>query len=110
MADRSSYSPSPDFVNRAHVSGPDAYAQLRQRAAADPEAFWGELAEKELHWFEKWSRTLDWKAPAAGEHTLVSRAIDVRANVQPAEDDPAIKLKKTYWEDNAQFTRTIAVS
>ena len=30
-----------------------------------PEAFWGELAEKELHWFEKWSQTLDWKPPFA---------------------------------------------
>src|SRR5882724_12562924 len=65
MADRSSYSPSPDFVKRAHIPGPDAYAQLRKRAADDPEGFWGELAEKELHWFEKWSRTLDWKAPFA---------------------------------------------
>jgi acetyl-CoA synthetase len=43
----------------------DAYLDLRERAARDPEAFWGELAEKELAWFEKWSQTLDWKPPFA---------------------------------------------
>ncbi len=43
----------------------DTYRELRERAAHDPEAFWGELAEKELFWFEKWSQTLDWKPPFA---------------------------------------------
>jgi acetyl-CoA synthetase len=65
MADRNTYPPDPDFVKRAHVSGLDAYRALYQRAADDPEAFWGELAEKELFWFEKWSQTLDWKSPFA---------------------------------------------
>src|SRR6266853_2588242 len=65
MADRHTYPPGSDFVQRAHVSGPDAYRELYQRAAADPEAFWADLAEKELFWFEKWSQTLDWKPPFA---------------------------------------------
>jgi acetyl-CoA synthetase len=65
MADRTTYPPSPEFVQRANISGPEAYRQLRERAAANPEAFWGELAEKELFWFEKWSKTLDWKVPFA---------------------------------------------
>src|SRR5713226_1848948 len=65
MADRHTYPPGSDFVQRAYVSGPDAYRQLYQRAADNPEAFWGDLAEKELFWFEKWSQTLDWKSPFA---------------------------------------------
>ena len=28
-----------------------------------PAEFWGELAEKELFWFEKWSQVIDWKPP-----------------------------------------------
>jgi DMSO/TMAO reductase YedYZ molybdopterin-dependent catalytic subunit len=52
-----------------------------------------------------WS--FDWKNAAAGEHTIVSRAIDEKANVQPAADDPAIKLKKTYWEANQQWPRRV---
>ena len=65
MADRQTYPPASDFVAHAHVQGLDGYRQLYERAAQDPEAFWGGLAEKELHWFEKWSRTLDWNPPFA---------------------------------------------
>src|SRR6202051_3034311 len=65
MPDPHTYPPGSDFVKQAHVQGMEAYVKLYERAAADPEAFWGELAEKELHWFEKWSQTLDWKPPFA---------------------------------------------
>lgn len=49
----------------------------------------------------------DWKSPASGEHTLVSRATDADGHVQPARDDPSIKYKKTYWESNAQYARHV---
>jgi DMSO/TMAO reductase YedYZ molybdopterin-dependent catalytic subunit len=51
--------------------------------------------------------TYDWKNPAPGEHTVVSRATDIHGNIQPAYEDPAIQLKKTYYEANQQIPRTI---
>ena len=54
-----------------------------------------------------WS--FDWKSPAPGEHTLVSRAIDAEGRVQPSADDPEIKLKRTYWEANQQWVRKIKI-
>jgi DMSO/TMAO reductase YedYZ molybdopterin-dependent catalytic subunit len=54
-----------------------------------------------------WS--LDWGAPAPGEHTVTSRATDAAGNVQPAPDDPLIANKKTYWESNGQVTRRVLV-
>ena len=51
----------------------------------------------------------DWKNPAPGEHTLVSRATDVEGRAQPTADDPVMKLKKTYWESNHQWPRRIQV-
>jgi hypothetical protein len=53
--------------------------------------------------------TYEWKKPTPGEHTITSRAIDAKANIQPAPDDPAIKLKKTYWEANQQWPRKVKV-
>lgn len=50
--------------------------------------------------------TLDTKALPAGPHELQSRATDTRGRVQPESLD----LKKTYWEDNAQWKRAIQVS
>lgn len=42
-----------------------------------------------------------------GEHTVVSRAIDVNGRVQPSEEDNEIALKKTYWEAYQQWPREI---
>lgn len=52
---------------------------------------------------------LDWPAPASGEHTVTSRAIDDKGQIQPAMDDPWIAKKKTYWESNGQVTRRIKI-
>src|SRR5262245_59721961 len=65
MADPNVYPPSQEFVSRAHVKGLEGYRELYQRAADQAEEFWGELAERELSWFQKWSRVLEWNAPFA---------------------------------------------
>lgn len=53
--------------------------------------------------------SFDWPSPPPGEHVVVSRAIDEEGRVQPAADDPTIKLKKTYWEGNQQWPRKIRI-
>src|SRR5205807_3006307 len=40
------------------------YEKIWQRAADDPEGFWGEQAEA-LSWFRRWDRVLVWKEPHA---------------------------------------------
>jgi DMSO/TMAO reductase YedYZ molybdopterin-dependent catalytic subunit len=52
---------------------------------------------------------LRWGKPAAGEHTVRSRAIDVDGNVQPAPEDPSIANKVTFWESNGQITRRVRI-
>src|SRR5512133_2568926 len=71
------YPPSPEFVRNANVQGMDAYRHLYDQAQADPEKFWGGLADQELHWFERWTQVLDWSDPPfakwfAGARTNVS--------------------------------------
>ena len=53
--------------------------------------------------------TFNWGRPAAGEHTIRSRAFDVDGNVQPAPDDPSIANKVTFWESNGQITRRVLI-
>ena len=48
--------------------------------------------------------TYAWKAPAPGEHTIVSRVTDVNGKVQPTAEE--LENKKTFLEDNAQFPRS----
>jgi len=47
---------SEEMARTANVSGYDRYRELYERSVRDPDGFWGELAEKELDWFEKWDR------------------------------------------------------
>ena len=51
----------------------------------------------------------EWPGVKPGEHTITSRATDIRGNVQPTPDDPRIALKKTRWENNQQAVRKIKI-
>ena len=57
--------PPAAFSQQAHIKTLEEYEQLYARAAADPQKFWADLAQKELHWFEKWHTVLDWQPPFA---------------------------------------------
>ncbi|WLT38985.1 acetate--CoA ligase [Synechocystis sp. B12] len=59
------FDPPTEFSERAYVRSGREYEQLYSRAASNPEKFWGELAEQELHWFKKWDQVLDWQPPFA---------------------------------------------
>ncbi|MDJ0545030.1 MAG: acetate--CoA ligase [Microcystis sp. M53601_WE4] len=59
------FPPSAEFAQNATIKSFEEYQQLYAKAKADPQAFWAQLAEKELHWFEKWSEVLDWQPPFA---------------------------------------------
>ncbi len=59
------YEPGAEFVRRAHVKGIEEYRDLYRRAEQDPETFWAEIAGQEIHWFEKWSKVLEWNPPFA---------------------------------------------
>jgi acetyl-CoA synthetase len=76
MPDQAVFPPDTEFVRRANVQGLPAYRELYQRAAEQPETFWGELAGRELFWFQKWSHVFEWNPPLAkwfvGSKTNVS--------------------------------------
>jgi DMSO/TMAO reductase YedYZ molybdopterin-dependent catalytic subunit len=49
-----------------------------------------------------------WKGAPAGEHTLVSRAIDANGQVQPTLEE--LESKKTFLEDNSQHPRKVMIA
>jgi acetyl-CoA synthetase len=52
------FPPPPEFAAQANASDPGIY----ERAAAEPEAWWGSWAEK-LEWIEPWNEVLDFSDP-----------------------------------------------
>src|SRR3954471_24907942 len=65
MSTSNVFPPPPEFVAQANVKGMEGYRELYQRASERPEEFWGELAESELFWFQKWSHAFEWNPPFA---------------------------------------------
>ena len=53
--------------------------------------------------------TFDWGQPPAGTYSIRSRAFGDHGEIQPAQDDPYLTSRRTYWEANGQVARTIMI-
>jgi len=60
LSEQRVFEPPPVFTANAVVNDPAIY----ERAAADPEGFWAEQAER-LTWFKRWDTVLEWTPPFA---------------------------------------------
>ncbi len=58
------FPPPPNFSEQSHIRSLDELEKLSAEASADPESFWGRMAE-ELRWFRKWDTVLKWEPPHA---------------------------------------------
>jgi acetyl-CoA synthetase len=106
MSDHVTYAPIAEFVRDANVKRMEGYRELYDRAAADPEKFWGELANQELHWFEKYTKVLQWDAPfakwfAGGKTNVAYNCLDRHLNT-PRRNKAAI-----IWEGEPGDQRVI---
>ncbi|HEY3375791.1 MAG TPA: acetate--CoA ligase [Candidatus Aquicultor sp.] len=60
MEETRTFPPSPEFSANAHIKSMAEYEAMYKRSIEDPEGFWGEMAEKELSWYSKWDKVLDY--------------------------------------------------
>jgi acetyl-CoA synthetase len=66
LQEQRTFEPPAALAAHARIGSMEAYRQLVASAEADPEAFWGEQARSQLHWFEPFHTVLDWsQAPFA---------------------------------------------
>jgi len=103
------FEPDPAFCERAHIKSREEYDKIREQALADPEEFWGGVAEQ-LHWFEPWSKVLDWQPPFAkwfvgGKTNLSYNCLDRQVEAGNGdktailwEGEPGDKRSLTYAE------------
>jgi acetyl-CoA synthetase len=59
------FPPPAEFSRRARIKSMAEYQQLWDEAADDPPAFWAKLAKEELHWFQPFTKALEWNEPFA---------------------------------------------
>jgi acetyl-CoA synthetase len=99
------FPPSADFARNAHVSD----AGLYEVATQDPEGFW-ESQAKQLKWFRRWKKVLEWDPPHAkwfigGKLNVSVNCIDrhvktARRNKAALiwEGEPGDRRTLTYWD------------
>jgi acetyl-CoA synthetase len=109
MKEERLFHPSEEFSSKARIGSMEEYGKLWQKAADDPEGFWGELAQ-ELHWFKPFEKVLEWDEPFAkwfvGGQTNVSyNCLDAHLGTDTAkktaiiwEGEPGDVRKITYEE------------
>ncbi|MAT69245.1 MAG: acetate--CoA ligase [Planctomycetaceae bacterium] len=100
------FPPPAEFSAAARVKSLDEYQALWDRAAADPLAFWADLAREELHWFEPFTETLQWNEPFAkwfvgGKTNAAYNCLD--KHVAEGRGDRTAIL----WEGEPGDTRTL---
>src|SRR5579885_1186913 len=64
LKEHRNFPPAAAFSRRAWIKSLDEYRELYRRAAEDPERFWAGCA-KELTWFKKFNKVLEWDFPFA---------------------------------------------
>ncbi|WP_414621135.1 acetate--CoA ligase [Calothrix sp. CCY 0018] len=100
------FPPTAEFSQNAHIKSAEDYQRLYDKAKANPEAFWAELADKELDWFQKWDTVLDWQPPFA--KWFVNGKINISYNCLDRHLTTANKNKAAIiWEGEPGDSRTI---
>lgn len=111
------FPPSAEFSSKAVISSVEQYEKLYEAAKSNPDAFWGELAKKELFWFEPFESVLSGTVPdvqwfAGGKTNLSYNCLD--ANLERGlgdrtaifwEGEPGDGRKLTYRELHAEVCR-----
>ncbi len=99
--------PPPEELSRhAHVNSLETYQKLYEQAKADPQKFWGELAEQELDWFQTWDQVLDWQPPFA--QWFVNGKINITYNCLDRHLTTSRKNKTALiWEGEPGDSRTL---
>ncbi len=99
------FPPPAEFAKRARIGSAEQYQELWDRAAADPEGFWGDMAN-ELHWFKPFDKVLEWNEPFA--KWFVGGQTNVSYNCLDAHLGTARENKTAFiWEGEPGDTREI---
>lgn len=100
------FPPSGEFSRNASIGSMEAYQAIYEESIADTEKFWESEAKEHLHWFQPFTKTLEWQEPLAqwflGGKTNVSyNCLD--AHVQAGRGERVA----FHWEGEPGDTRTI---
>jgi len=60
MSEKRTFPPSEEFSRKAHITSLEEYEKIYKRSVDDPEGFWADIAEKNISWYKKWDKVLEY--------------------------------------------------
>jgi acetyl-CoA synthetase len=60
LEEQRTFPPTEEFSRKAHIKSMKEYEEIYRRSIEEPEKFWAEMAEKNLVWFKKWDKVLEY--------------------------------------------------
>jgi acetyl-CoA synthetase len=60
MSEDRTFPPSAEISSKAHIGSIEQYEEMYKKSVEDPEGFWGEIAEKNITWYKKWDKVLEY--------------------------------------------------
>ncbi|MFH2058888.1 MAG: acetate--CoA ligase [Pseudomonadota bacterium] len=112
-----------NFKKNAYIQSYDEYKALWKESIADPDAFWGKIAEEQVTWFKKWDKVSDCNyGTSAKNHKIawfpggklnisyncLDRHLETRGNQVALiweGNDPSESKKFTYKELHAEVCK-----
>ncbi|WP_417749362.1 acetate--CoA ligase [Rosistilla oblonga] len=100
------FPPPAEFTDQAVIKSQAQYEALYEAAKNDPEGFWGAEAKEHLHWFEPFTKVLNWNSPnvewfVGGKTNACYNCVD--RHVAAGRGDKAALI----WEGEPGDTRTL---
>ena len=107
MDEERNFPPSPEFSKKAHINSMEMYEEIYQRSVDDPEGFWAEMAEKQLTWYKKWDKVLEYNFEKPDIKWFSGGQLNVSYNCLDRHLDTPLKNKAAIiWESDEGETKT----
>jgi acetyl-CoA synthetase len=59
-SEQRTFAPSAEFSSKAHIGSIQQYEEMYKKSVDDPEGFWSDIAEKNISWYKKWDKVLEY--------------------------------------------------
>ena len=105
LIEKRTFDPPAEFSRKSHVKSMEDYRRLYKTAESDPEKFWADIA-RELHWFQPWTKVLEWNLPWA--KWFIGGKINLSYNCLDRHMSTARRTKPAIiWEGEPGEVRTL---
>ncbi|TAN45737.1 MAG: acetate--CoA ligase [Nitrospirae bacterium] len=107
MEEKRTFPPSKEFSAKAHIKSMAEYEALYKRSVEDPDGFWAEMAEKNLTWFKKWDKVLEYDFNKPSIKWFQGGKLNVSYNCLDRYINTATRNKAAIiWEADSGYYKT----